>query len=687
MGLFSAVGWLLRFYVNVFGPYGVVALVVVLTVLAAVVLWSFRQVTGFLGRIVGVRDFKWSEWKVTHPTSWRWMRAGSAVATFATSGRMLLAHPSVGLPLVAFTISGAWVVVKVATFWSGYPLSWDGLVAAAQTAVTKQALDLVWQAIGVVSVQRGKLRLPRYESWSEARTLDGWLYGLHCNGFVPPQGTGGLAQIMEMCASPGSEYDTITSNLNNILLDPGELRGPLVTLLRYTNRLPLYAGTAVDRPDGYPQGVGRLTMLQRLPLERTRKYPWRPGWWADQVADRARVLAESGTDEQRANPLGHAVAELVAGGAPVAFDQDGRVIRADTDDEHTCLMGSTRTGKSTLLECLLHFIVEMPTSLVRLAILDMKGGAHLHGYRERASVFSTTPEEAEFALRFIYEQIVKPRYDALRNSDQQKITVPTEAMPFWYLIVDEGWKLSPEGMELLASIAREGAAGHVIVVFSTQYMRTEDGFIRSLDVNLTNRMATRLPDATAGAKAMTRAGMNASCAPNLIRRSKRTRGIFCHSAGGVDPAYAKSALTGGIRDQRRRARAAVRRWGAPVIDAPEPVPCVPAVVEPERELPPEPAEWDTDRAAAADARLAELAGFCAPGARVPPVETATRKQLATLVNLARRTHNPTRMPAGPDRDGVQQARTAIERLAAALADDLQARDTASAELVDPALVS
>ena len=280
MELLTGIGWLLKVYVRVTGTFGVIGLVLTALVVFAVLLWSFRQVTGVLGKLIGVRDFKWSEWRITHPTSWRWMRAAGAVATFVASARMMIASPSIGIPLVLLTVSGSWIAVQSATFWSGYPLSWEGLVAAAQTAVTKQALDLVWQSIGVVSVQRGKLRLPRYESWSQAATVDGWSFGLHCNGFIPPQGAGGLGQIMELCASPGSEYDAITSNLNNVLLDPGELRGPLVTLLRYTGRLPLYAGTTVDRPDGYPQGVGRLTLMLRLPLERVRRYPWRPGWWA-----------------------------------------------------------------------------------------------------------------------------------------------------------------------------------------------------------------------------------------------------------------------------------------------------------------------------------------------------------------------------------------------------------------------
>lgn len=671
--LFAAVGWLLRIYAGLFGPLGVLALVVGLLVAAGFVIFAMRQVTSLLGRLFGVREFHLSEWKVTHPASWRWLRATSAVATFVTAGRALARDPSVGLALVAFVCSASWLAVRVTQFWSGYPLSWPGFIAACRTAVTKQALDLVWQSIGVVSVQRGKLRLPRYESWTLARTRDGWEYGLHCNGFVPPQGTGGLAQIMEACASPGSEYDTITSNLNNILLEPGELRGPLVSLLRYTNQLPLYAGTAVDRPDGYPQGVGRLTLMLRLPLERVRTYPWRPGFWAGRVQARADELAAAGKD----NPVGKAVAELIAAGAPVGFDADGRVVRADCDDEHTCLMGSTRTGKSTLLECLLHFITEMPTQLVRLAIIDMKGGAHLNGYRDRASAYATNAVEAVAVLEAIATQVVTPRWDLLRATDRQKITEPTEDEPYWFVIVDEGGKLPAEAMDLLAKLSMEGAAGHCIVVFSTQYMRNEDGFPRQLDVNLSNRLSTRLTDATASAKAMTRAGMNGSCAPHLIRRSLRTRGTFCHSAGGADPAYAKSMLTGGIRDQRRRARHAVATWGPP---PPLVLAAAPAAEElHEVVVPDEPEPWSDERLARMQARLDELVSYLAGNHTAPDAATITRARLARGINLARRQHNPARMPAGPDRDGVQQVRAEIERLARELNADLQDRDSVAAE--------
>lgn len=678
MELFAAIGWLLRIYVGVFGPLGLLALIVATLVAAGFVIFAVRQVTGLLARLLGIREFHLSEWKVTHPASWRWLRATGAVVSFVTSARLLAGNPSIGLPLVGVTCSGGWLAVRVAQFWSGYPFSWAGFIAACRTAVTKQALDLVWQSIGVVSVQRGKLRLPRYESWSLARTTDGWEYGLHCNGFVPPQGTGGLAQIMEACASPGSEYDTITSNLNNILLEPGELRGPLVALLRYTNQLPLYAGTAVDRPEGYPQGVGRLTLMHRLPLERVRSYPWRPGYWAERIRARAAELADDD------NPRGKAVAEIIAAGAPVGFDADGRIVRADCDDEHTCLMGQTRTGKSTLLECLLHFLVEMPTDLVRLAVIDMKGGAHLNGYRARASAYATNGTEAVALLEAITAQVVTPRWDLLRSTDRQKITEPTPDEPYWYVVVDEGGKLPPEAMDLLATMSMEGAAGHCIVIFSTQYMRTEDGFPRPLDVNLPNRMATRLPDQTASAKAMTRGGMNASCRPDLIRRSKRTRGVFCHSAGGADPAYAKSMLTGGIRDQRRRVRAALRAWGPP-----PPLLVVGPVAEPEpeaEELPvAEPEQWGDERLAAMQARLTELCGYIAGRPAAPDAGRITRARLAQVINLARRQHNPARMAAGPDRDGVQATRAEIERLARDLNTDLQDRDSVAAER-EPAVV-
>lgn len=680
MELFAGIGWLLRVYADVTGPLGVGALVLLVVVVLGFAIFAVRQVTSLAARLFGVREFRLSEWKMTHPASWRWMRATTAVVSFVWSARALAGNLTVGLPLVGAACSGGWLAVRIAQFWSGYPLSWAGFIAACRTAVTKQALDLVWQSIGVVSEQRGKLRLPRYESWTLARTRDGWEYGLHCNGFVPPQGTGGLAQIMEACASPGSEYDTITSNLNNILLEPGELRGPLVTLLRYTNQLPLYSGATVDRPDGYPAGVGRLTLMHRLPLERVRSYPWRPGYWAARVRARAAELAAAG----QTNPIGKAVAELIAAGIPVGFDADGRIIRVDCDDEHSCVMGSTRTGKSTLLECLLHVLTEMPTRLVRLAIIDMKGGAHLNGYRARASAYATNHAEATALLEAIDQQVVTPRWELLRSTDRQKITEPTEDEPYWYVIVDEGGKLPAEAFELLTKLSMEGAAGHCIIVFATQYMRNEDGFPRQLDVNLSNRLSTRLTDATASAKAMTRAGMNASCAPHLIRRSKRTRGIFCHSAGGADPAYGKSLLTGGIRDQRRRAALAVRRWGAPpplVIELPE-QPAEPEPVAAE----PEPEAWGEQRQQQMQARLVELAGYIAGNPTPPDAARITVVGLRRMVNAARRQHNPARMPVGPDRDGVQQARAEIERLARELNADRQDRDSVAAEREPVAVV-
>ena len=134
MELFAAIGWLLRIYVGVFGPLGLLALIVATLVAAGFVIFAVRQVTGLLARLLGIREFHLSEWKVTHPASWRWLRDTGAVVSFVTSARLLAGNPSIGLPLVGVTCSGGWLAVRVAQFWSGYPFSWAGFIAPQSLA-------------------------------------------------------------------------------------------------------------------------------------------------------------------------------------------------------------------------------------------------------------------------------------------------------------------------------------------------------------------------------------------------------------------------------------------------------------------------------------------------------------------------------------------------------------------------
>lgn len=695
--ILTGIGWLLRIFIDITDGYGLIPLGLVLLVFLAVVTWSVRTVAGVFGRLFGIREFSLRDWKLTHPAGWLWLRATSAAFGLVSGLWMLAQRPGIGLPLLLTVCSAGWLTIRAADFLSGYRLDRAGLVAAAQTAVTKLALDLVWQSIGLVTVVRGRLRVPRYEGWEIARMNDGWAYGLHCNGFQVPQGGMSIGQVMELSASPGSVFDTITSNLNGVLSDPSELRGPLSVALRLSGLMPRYAGTLVDVPAGYPAGTARLTLLLRIPLERVRPYPWRPGFWAGRHAEAAAAHATAArADIERlatatsakaqtlrdaaiaraANPDGWAIRDLLDAGIPVGFVTDGALVRLDLTDEHVCLMGQTRTGKSTLLECLLHVLVELPASHVRLAILDLKGGAHLAGYRDRASIFAATPEEAEAALQHIHTQVVRPRFDHLRANGLQKIEVVDPTTPMWFIVIDEAWRLTPEAMDLCADIAKEGAAGQVKIIFSTQYMRQEDGMPRALDVNLGIRLATRLSDSPASHKAMTRAGISPNCAPHLIRKSKTTRGVFCCSLGGTDPFYAKSFLTGGIADQRRRTHAGVARWGAPpLVQLAPPDPDERDATQPERvvELDAD-RPWDDDRETVWQEALAELCSFAGPG--IPPGQVQDRADLQAVLRHARRCHNPARMPAGPERVEVTGRRNRVETLARQLMAELPARETA-----------
>lgn len=199
---------------------------------------------------------------------------------------------------------------------------------------------------------------------------------------------------------------------------------------------------------------------------------------------------------------------------------------------------------------------------------------------------------------------------------------------------------------------------------------------RTLDINLGVRLATRLPDQTASVKAMTRAGVAANCRPDLIRKSKRTRGTYCSSVGGVDPHYAKSFLTGGIDDQRQRTQVARRRWGRVVpLDgcptfnqparpaaavAPQPDPPAPQVChQPEPDLP----VWSDDDEWAFQAHLDELRALV--GGNPPVAEPVTVRTINVLRDEALNTNILRRIPAD-ERPAARERRARAQELHAVL---------------------
>lgn len=171
----------------------------------------------------------------------------------------------------------------------------------------------------------------------------------------------------------------------------------------------------------------------------------------------------------------------LAGANPAYFSMGEK-----SDVYHALIGGTTRTGKTTLLNNLILTAGETYTpQQLQLTLMDFKSGVSFWEYEGLGHIAALyAPEDTDFsaALQCLnaFEQQMSARYTQFRSAQVMRLAdynrVAAEPLPRCVLIADEVQSLfdgidfnqSKEVRRLLSSIAKKGAAAGVHIILSTQ---------------------------------------------------------------------------------------------------------------------------------------------------------------------------------------------------------------------------
>jgi S-DNA-T family DNA segregation ATPase FtsK/SpoIIIE len=183
---------------------------------------------------------------------------------------------------------------------------------------------------------------------------------------------------------------------------------------------------------------------------------------------------------EREMPFGHVVPapdipadprEVDPSGLDVGDDEHGNPFRLGLLAKHVFIAGASGAGKGSLLWSPLRAIGPMiPAGLVRVSMIDLKGGAETARGRALFARYATTMADALDLLTEVRDAM-KARQEHLRRSRTRKLAVSSE-WPLELVMVDEMAMLTAygdrgdvrEALRLLAEILTQGRACLVSVI-------------------------------------------------------------------------------------------------------------------------------------------------------------------------------------------------------------------------------
>src|SRR6478735_8965214 len=183
---------------------------------------------------------------------------------------------------------------------------------------------------------------------------------------------------------------------------------------------------------------------------------------------------------EREMPFGHVVPapdipadprEVDLAALDVGDDEHGNPFRLGLLAKHVFIGGASGAGKGSLLWSPLRAIGPMiPAGLVRVSMIDLKGGAETARGRSLFHRYATTMPDALDLLTEVRD-VMKGRQEHLRASRTRKLAVSTES-PLELVMIDEMAMLTAygdradvrEALRLLAEILTQGRASLVSVM-------------------------------------------------------------------------------------------------------------------------------------------------------------------------------------------------------------------------------
>jgi S-DNA-T family DNA segregation ATPase FtsK/SpoIIIE len=253
-------------------------------------------------------------------------------------------------------------------------------------------------------------------------------------------------------------------------------------------RIRMVAG---QRPEDYTVNADRLA--QTFGALNCRIHNVKPQW-----LDLLFLTAE---------PLQHVVRpfppepRVLTTGLPIARREDGNPWRLKLVGNHLLLVGATGAGKSGVIWAIIHALTPtIDDGLVKLWVLDPKGGMELAGGRHKYDRFAYGSRPAIFAnLLDEAVQVMQARQEALLGVAQ--LHKPSVSQPLYVIVVDEiaaltAWSTDRDAQRRINTalhlLLSQGRAVGVIIIGAVQDPRKETLPMRGL---FTIRIALRLNEA------------------------------------------------------------------------------------------------------------------------------------------------------------------------------------------------
>lgn len=174
---------------------------------------------------------------------------------------------------------------------------------------------------------------------------------------------------------------------------------------------------------------------------------------------------------------------------PVGISENGEVMICDLEDyPHAMVSGTTKSGKSTALKCLLASLLKYPPDKMNFLIADR--GVELNRFRGLPHLSATiihTPEELAYALLLLHDEM--ERRNKLIQEDQRNLSV----LPYIVCIVDEfpwfidaikGNKQTEKVVKVTNDILRFGRNTKIHVVLSIHDPKDDIAIIEKSDISV-----------------------------------------------------------------------------------------------------------------------------------------------------------------------------------------------------------
>lgn len=196
------------------------------------------------------------------------------------------------------------------------------------------------------------------------------------------------------------------------------------------------------------------------------------------------------------------------------------IIQDMLEQPHLLVAGSTGSGKSVLINTLIHTLLLKSPNSINLCLIDPKR-VELVGYKGLPHTvhYASEPAEILLALR-VAVGVMERRYEAMQTARQRKSTAC-----HIYIIIDEYADLittqKKQVEPLIMRLAQLGRAANMHLIIATQ-RPTRDVITGQVKVNIDARVALRCPTAqdsrniinVKGAEALPRYGYGYYLTPN-----------------------------------------------------------------------------------------------------------------------------------------------------------------------------